>query len=167
MSIAAANLFTRNIYKEYLKRDATPQQEAKVSKLMSLLVKLGALVVIITLDPQFSIDLQLIGGVVILQTLPPIVFGLYTRWFHRWALLAGWAAGMTLGLGMLYKIANPLAGKEHFGGSQWALSRWGFDTKYTVYVGILAVLVNALVAVVLTVVFRAAKAPAGDDVTSE
>jgi SSS family solute:Na+ symporter len=74
---------------------------------------------------------------------------------------------MTLGLGMLYKIANPLAGKEHFGGSQWALSRWGFDTKYTVYVGILAVLVNALVAVVLTVVFRAAKAPAGDDVTSE
>ena len=29
MSIAAANLFTRNIYKEYLKKDATPQQEAQ------------------------------------------------------------------------------------------------------------------------------------------
>ena len=29
MSIAAANLFTRNIYKEYLKRDATPAQEAE------------------------------------------------------------------------------------------------------------------------------------------
>ena len=42
MSIAAANLFTRNIYKEYLKKDATPQQEAKVAKIASLVVKLGA-----------------------------------------------------------------------------------------------------------------------------
>ena len=33
----------------------------------------------------------------ILQTLPAIVFGLFTRWFHRWALLAGWAAGMIYG----------------------------------------------------------------------
>ena len=29
MSIAAANLWTRNIYKEYLNKDATPQQEAR------------------------------------------------------------------------------------------------------------------------------------------
>src|SRR5215207_8357318 len=36
MSIAAANLWTRNIYKEYLNRDATPAQEARVSKIMSL-----------------------------------------------------------------------------------------------------------------------------------
>src|SRR4051794_35960307 len=167
MSIAAANLFTRNIYKEYLKRDATPQQEAKVSKLASLVVKLGALVVIITLDPQFSIDLQLIGGVVILQTLPAIVFGLYTRWFHRWALLAGWAAGMLAGFWMLYDIANPLTGKQHFAGSQWALSRWGFDTKYTVYVGILAVAINAAVCLVVSAVLRAAKAPDTPDATVE
>ena len=25
--------------------------------------------------------------------LPTIIGGLFTRWFHRWALLAGWAAG--------------------------------------------------------------------------
>jgi solute:Na+ symporter, SSS family len=37
--------------------------------------------------------LQPLGGVWILQTFPAIVFGLYTRWFHRWALVAGWAAG--------------------------------------------------------------------------
>jgi SSS family solute:Na+ symporter len=167
MSIAAANLFTRNIYKEYLKRDATPAQEAKVSKIASLVVKFGALLVIIAIDPQFSIDLQLIGGVVILQTLPAIVFGLYTRWFHRWALLAGWAVGLVMGLVMLYNIANPLTGKEHFAGSQWALSRWGFDTTYTMYVGLLAVVANALVAVVLSLLFRAMKAPAGEDLTDE
>ncbi|HEV8175978.1 MAG TPA: sodium:solute symporter, partial [Actinoplanes sp.] len=60
MSIAAANLFTRNIYKEYIKPDATNAQEANVSKITSLVVKLGAVLFIIFLDPQFSIDLQLI-----------------------------------------------------------------------------------------------------------
>jgi SSS family solute:Na+ symporter len=167
MSIAAANLFTRNIFKEYINRDASPQLEAKVSKIASLVVKFGALLVIIAIDPQFSIDLQLIGGVVILQTLPSIVFGLYTRWFHRWALLAGWAVGLVMGLWMLYDIANPLLGKEHFAGSQWALSRWGFDTTYTMYVGLLAVAANALVTVVLTFVLRAMKAPMGEDRTDE
>ena len=42
MSIAAANLFTRNVYKEYLNQDATPAQEARMSKLASLVVKAGA-----------------------------------------------------------------------------------------------------------------------------
>jgi solute:Na+ symporter, SSS family len=130
-------------------------------------VKLGALLVIISIDPQFSIDLQLIGGVVILQTLPAVVFGLYTRWFHRWALLAGWAAGLIAGLWMLYDNANPLIGKAHFAGSQWALSRWGLDTTKTMYVGVLAVAINILVAAVFTVVLRAAKAPAGEDVTAD
>ena len=41
MSIAAANLFTRNICKEYIRRDATPQEEAQVSKIVSLVVKVG------------------------------------------------------------------------------------------------------------------------------
>ncbi|MEN3356419.1 MAG: solute:Na+ symporter, family, partial [Mycobacteriales bacterium] len=87
MSIAAANLFTRNIYKEYIRPGAGPADEARVSKLTSLVVKAGAVVVILVLDPQFSIDLQLIGGVIILQTLPALVLSLYTRWFHRSALL--------------------------------------------------------------------------------
>ena len=48
MSIAAANLFTRNIYKDFIKPDATPAQETKVSKLVSLLVKVGALAFVLT-----------------------------------------------------------------------------------------------------------------------
>jgi SSS family solute:Na+ symporter len=75
MAIAAANLFTRNVYKEYLHRDATPAEEARVSRIASLVVKAGALLVILAIDPQFSIDLQLIGGVIILQTLPALVLG--------------------------------------------------------------------------------------------
>jgi SSS family solute:Na+ symporter len=106
MSIAAANLFTRNIYTEYVNRDATPAQEARVSRFASLVVKAGAVVVILTLDPQFSIDLQLIGGVIVLQTLPAVAISLYTRALHAWALIAGWAVGMLAGLYMLYNTAN-------------------------------------------------------------
>jgi SSS family solute:Na+ symporter len=167
MSIAAANLFARNIYKEYLNRDATPQQEAKVSKITSLLVKVGAVLVILGLDPQFSIDLQLIGGVIILQTLPAIVLGLYTAWFHRWALLAGWAVGLGSGLLMLYDTPNPLREKEHFGGPLYPLSKLGIDSDSVIYTGLIAVLANLAVVVVGSFVLRAVKAPAGVDSTHE
>jgi SSS family solute:Na+ symporter len=165
MSIAAANLFTRNIYKEYLRKDATEKQEATVSKVVSLVVKVGAVACILLLDPEFSIDLQLIGGVIILQTLPAVALGLVTRWFHRGALVAGWAAGLLAGLWMLYQIPNPDKGKEHFGGSAYSLSELGLDTKMTVYVGILALAVNLLVAVAGTVVCRVAKVADGVDAT--
>jgi SSS family solute:Na+ symporter len=166
MSIAAANLFTRNIYKEYLRRDATPRQEAKVSKVTSLVVKVGAVACILFLDPQFSIDLQLIGGVIILQTLPSVALGLYTRWFHRGALVAGLVAGLLAGLAMLYQIPNPNNGRAHFGGSAFPLSDLGLgEVGVTVYVGFLAVLVNLVVAAVLTVLLRSAKVPDGEDAT--
>ncbi|GAA3508504.1 monocarboxylate uptake permease MctP [Actinomadura keratinilytica] len=165
MSIAAANLFTRNIYKEYLRPDATDKQEAAVSKLVSLIVKVGAVACILLLDPEFSIDLQLIGGVIILQTLPAVGLGLFTRWFHRGGLIAGWAAGLAAGLWMLYQIPNPAKGKEHFGGSAFKLSDFGLDTKMTIYVGVVALAVNLVVAVVGTLVCRAAKLADGDDAT--
>jgi SSS family solute:Na+ symporter len=155
MSIAAANLFTRNIYKEYLRTDATPAEEARVSRLTSLVVKAGAVVVILVLDPQFSIDLQLIGGVIIVQTLPAVAIGLYTRALHAWGLIAGWAVGLIAGLYMLYDTPNPVTGKTHFGGAQYALSKLGFgDTKVTVYTGILALALNLIVAIVVSLLLR-------------
>ena len=155
MSIAAANLWTRNIYKEYLNKDATPAQEARSSKLASLVVKVGALVAILAIDPQFSIDLQLIGGVVMLQTLPAVALQLYTRFFHSKALIAGWAVGMAVGLWSLWQIPQRAFGadgtvtivREHFGGSAFPLSALGFDTRTTIYAGILAIAANLVVAV--------------------
>ena len=165
MSIAAANLWTRNIYKEYLRRDATPAQEAKQAKLASLVVKFGAVLFIVAVDPQFSIDLQLIGGVIILQTLPAVAIALYSRWLHRWALVAGWAVGMGYGLYLLYLIPNPAAGRAHFGGSALALDKLTLlgwhpfaGSQVQIYVGFVALLLNLIVAVVLTPVLRG---PAG------
>src|SRR3982751_762578 len=166
MSIAAANLFTRNIYKEYINRDATHAQEAQVSKIASLVVKIGAVAFIVFLDPQFSIDLQLIGGVIILQTAPAVALGLYTRWFHRGALISGWVARMLLALWMLWQIPNAATKRAHFGGSAFPLSKFGFDTPKTIYVGFVAVLVNLVVAIIVTFVMRAMKTPDGVDGTA-
>lgn len=102
MSIAAANLWTRNVYKPYLKPDATDADEAKMAKLSSLLVKLGALAFIIWIPTQYAINLQLLGGIWMLQTVPAIVVGLYGRWFHHRALLLGWLAGMVTGTALSF-----------------------------------------------------------------
>jgi SSS family solute:Na+ symporter len=160
MSIAAANLFTRNIYKAYFRPAATPSEEAQVSKIASLVVKLGALVFVLALSKSFAINLQLLGGVWILQTFPAIVVGLYTRWFHRWAVLAGWAAGMAYGTWTAYGTASPT--QAHFGSPLAAFP--GTSTK--VYIAATAFLLNLLVTVVLTVVFGAMKVDAGVDETS-
>jgi solute:Na+ symporter, SSS family len=160
MSIAAANTFTRNIYRDWIKPDATHAQEAKVGKLVSLLVKAFALVFVLTLDKQNAINFQLLGGIWILQTLPAIVFGLYTRWFHRWALLAGWAVGMVYGTIAAYNVINPTT-KGHFGGSLATIPMLGKMG----YIAMTAFVINLLVAVVLTFVFRALKLDSGRDET--
>src|SRR3954447_8398452 len=170
MSIGAANLWTRNIYKEYIHRGATPQQEARQAKLASLVVKFGAVAFILFIDPQFSIDLQLIGGVIILQTLPAVAIALYTRWLHRWALVAGWVVGLGYGLYLLYTIPNPATGKEHFAGSALTLDKltiFGWHpfagSQVQIYVGFVALVVNLVVAVVVSAVLNAMKVtPARD-----
>ncbi|MEV6272129.1 monocarboxylate uptake permease MctP [Kribbella sp. NPDC051936] len=160
MSIAAANLFTRNIYRDFIKPSATPAQEAKVSKLASLLVKVGALVFVLGMDKTVALNLQLLGGIWILQTFPAIVVGLYTRWFHRYALLAGWAVAMLYGTITAYNVVNP-ATKKHFGGSLANIP----GTTTPAYIALIAFVLNVVVVVVLTVIFRAVKVPDGKDST--
>ncbi len=162
MSIAAANLFTRNIYKAYLKPDANDAQEAKVSKIVSLITKVGALIFVLTLDKQNALNFQLLGGIWILQTLPSIVFGLFTRWFHRWALLAGWAAGMLYGTITAFggctacstrPFANSLAVVPGLGNAG--------------YIGLTSLALNIVVTVVLTAVLNAMKVNNGTDLTQQ
>ncbi|MEV8035417.1 monocarboxylate uptake permease MctP [Streptomyces sp. NPDC002742] len=160
MSIAAANLFTRNIYKDFINPAATPRQETKVSKLVSLLVKVGALVFVLTMDKTVAINFQLLGGIWILQTFPSLVGGLFTRWFHRWALLGGWAVGMLYGTIAAYGVASPT--QKHFGGSSKEIPGIGEIG----YIGLTAFVLNVTVAVVLTFALRAFKAPDGIDETS-
>ena len=157
MSIAAANLFTRTIYKELLKPDATPAQETRVARLASLLMKVGALGFALELNKTFSINLQLLGGIWVLQTFPAIVISLYTRWFHRAALIIGWAVAMLYGTVQAYR--TPGGGQAHFGAS--AAPVFGHVT----YIAIAALILNLAVSAVLTVVFRFTGLQDGYDAT--
>jgi Sodium:solute symporter family len=146
MSIAAANLFTRTIYRELLRPYATPAEETRVARLVSLVMKVGALGFALELNKTFSINLQLLGGIWILQTFPAVVIGLYTRWFHRFALIIGWAVGTIYGTVQAYR--TPGGGQAHFGSS--AAPVFGHVT----YIAITALILNLVVAAALTPVFR-------------
>jgi len=155
MSIAAASLFTRNVYREFLHRECTPRQEAACAKIVSLIVKLGALLFALLIQPDYIINFQLLGGSWILQTFPTVVLGLYTRWFHRTALLGGWLAGMI--------AASWMASTSAFKAPTFALAT-PFGPQ-TAYIGFYALIVNLAVAAALTWIFDAAKLPRGAAIT--
>jgi SSS family solute:Na+ symporter len=134
MSIGAANPFTRNIWKAYVNPAVLPAAEAHVARLAGLAVKAGALMVSLFLPAQFTLDLQLLGGVWILRTFPAIIFGLFTGWFRAGGILAGWAAGFSAGTGLIW--ANNFK----------PLQMLDFGTGgMTLYSGLIALGVNILV----------------------
>ncbi|HEV2562091.1 MAG TPA: sodium:solute symporter [Rhizomicrobium sp.] len=140
MSIACANLFTRNIYREYLDPNCAPARESQVAKIASLVVKVGALFFIIALPTSYAIELQLLGGIWIIQTLPAVLLGLYTRWLNPWALLTGWAAGIATGTWM--------AAELNFAKSIYALHIFGWTVPC--YAALSSLLLNIAVSVVLS-----------------
>ncbi len=155
MSIAASNLWTRNIYKEFISPNCTPKQEAQMAKWVSLIVKFGALVFVLGFSSQYAIYLQLLGGVWIIQTLPAVVLGLYTRWLNQWALLIGWATGIVTGTWMAASVNFAAAYPLHIGG----LTAPG-------YIAVWTLILNLVVTVVLTAIFNALGAAKPRDETA-
>jgi len=140
MSIAASNLFTRNLYGELRRTPMTPAEESKNAKVVSLFLKFGALAFVLFVKAQYAIELQLLGGIWIGQLFPSVVLGLFTRWFHGRALLWGWGAGMATGTGLA--LARDLKSSVfpfQFGGH-----------TYVVYAAIPALMVNLVVSVAAT-----------------
>jgi SSS family solute:Na+ symporter len=144
MSIAAANLYTRNIHREFFNKNPTDREESQIAKWVSLIVKLGALVFIIFVPTTYAIQLQLLGGIWIVQTFPSVLLGLYTRWFNDWALLVGWAVGTALGTAMAVSVNFAAAYPLAFAGHTFP----GYSAFYTV-------ILNLVIAIVLTPLFNA------------
>ncbi|NED20141.1 sodium:solute symporter, partial [Streptomyces sp. SID9913] len=154
MSIAAATSFVRNVYVEYVHPTATPKRQVRIAKAVSLTAKLGAVAFVFGLRDQDAINLQLLGGVWILQVFPAVAVGLYTRWLHPRALLAGWAAGMVTGT--------------------WLVVREGFSSivplgpgggPLEIYAGVAALVLNLTVAVACTAALHRLGVPRGADAT--
>jgi SSS family solute:Na+ symporter len=151
MSIAAANLFTRNIYREFWRPDCTHREESQMAKWVSLVVKAGALAFILFIPQQYAIQLQLLGGIWIIQTLPSVILSLYTRWLNPWALLIGWGAGITIG--------TWVAAKQSFT-TTWPLVIAGYTIPG--YTAFYTFLINLALTLALTPIFNALLTPAKD-----
>lgn len=106
MAIASANLLVRNVIKE-IKTDLTPRDETNLAKWISAVIKFVALAFVFLVPATYAINLQLLGGIIITQTLPAVFLGLYTEWFNPWALIAGWAVGITSGSYMFAVFGLP------------------------------------------------------------
>jgi len=156
MSIAASNLFTRNIYVQFIRPNCTPKQEAQNAKITSLIVKFGALLFIIFLPLQYAITLQLLGGIWISQTIPAVIVGLYTRWLNPWALIMGWAAGLIAGTWMAASLS--------FQSAVFPLAVDGFTVPG--YAALYALVINFAVSIVLSLLFNPIQATRGTDQTS-
>jgi SSS family solute:Na+ symporter len=140
MSIGAANTFTRNIWKPFIHPKMTGTEEAVLAKLMSLIVKVGALAFILLVPTKFALDLQLLGGVWMSQIFPAVVCGLFSRWFNGWALFFGWAAGMLLGTWLAW---TPAA---------WVPVHALFGTGIGLYNGLIGLAANIAVAALLSAI---------------
>jgi SSS family solute:Na+ symporter len=144
MSIACANLFTRNIWREYVEPDCHPAREARVAKVASLVVGFGGLFFAIGLPVQYAIQLQLLGGVWIIQTLPSVLLGLYFRRFHPHALLVGWLTGITAGTAMAWTKAGIA--------TTYALHVFG--VAIPCYAALSSLILNVLVTCALSLIFN-------------
>ena len=84
---------------------------------------------------KFALDLQLLGGVWILQTFPAVVFGLFFAWFRAPALLLGWAVGLATGTALAFMDGVKPVHAFVIGGD-----------SYSMYTGLFALVVNIVVA---------------------
>ncbi|HTV85293.1 MAG TPA: sodium:solute symporter family protein [Dyella sp.] len=134
MSIGAANVFTRNFWRAYVNPAISPEGEASVAKLASLAVQIGALLVILYLPIQFALYLQLLGGMWILQTLPSVVFGLYSQRLRAPELLSGLVAGLASGTWFIW--SDGLKPIHHVALGSFSVS---------LYTGLLALAINLVV----------------------
>jgi SSS family solute:Na+ symporter len=142
MAIAAANIFARDIWGQVLHHGA--DGGAKIAKRFAILMILGALAFILVLPLTFAVQLQLLGGMWIIQTLPAVMVSVFTRALNGWALLVGWAVGIV--------TATWLAALNHFATAIWPFHVLGFTVPC--YIALATVLLNGAVAWALSPLFN-------------
>jgi SSS family solute:Na+ symporter len=153
MCIGGANLIASNVFHEF--SSERPAVETFVAKLLTVALCACALLFVFFVPVPYAIDFQLLGGALMLQIFPAFVLGLWTRWFHPKALLAGWACGLIASCAMAYAS--------------------GFSSNYTLHLrggsltGLIAfysLVLNLVVSAGITLVLRAANHGAGIDRTT-
>jgi SSS family solute:Na+ symporter len=153
MAIAAANIFSRDIYSQFM---ASGGLETVVAKLFSIVMIIGAVVFILVIPNTYAVQLQLLGGMWIIQTFPSVVFSVFTRFFNGTALLIGWAVGIF--------TATYLVALNHFVGSTYPFHLFGMTLPS--YIAFATVILNAALALVLSVPLNMFASDRGRDITT-
>jgi SSS family solute:Na+ symporter len=87
---------------------------------------------------------------------PAVVLGLYTRLFHGWGLLVGWFAGTALGTWMAWTL--------DFKAPVYPLKLFGVTVPC--YIALSSLVVNLVIAAVLSVLFHAIATDRHKDATA-
>jgi SSS family solute:Na+ symporter len=135
MSVSAANVFSRNIWHQYIRPRASHREEANVAKAVSAIIKFGALAFILAVTTQYVLYFQTAGGAWILQTLPAVFLAVWFGWMDRWATIAGWAVGIGWTTYLLVE--------EGFKTSTYS---FGFLGHLTIFLGLPPLIANLIVA---------------------
>lgn len=135
MAMAQANLLTRNIIKEF-KPNITGRSEIRITKISSTVFKFIALGFVFLVPATYAISLQLLGGILIAQILPSVLFGLYVKSLKKTPLIIGLLAGIGSGIYMVESANN-------FG----ALTTSLFGTTFgPVYIAVISLAINLAIA---------------------
>ncbi len=141
MAIAIANLLTRNIIKEF-KPKLGAHLETKTAKWIAVLFEFIALGFVFIVPATYAIQLQLLGGIIILQTLPAVFIALFTNKLNKYGLGFGWLVGIVSGI-WLVEEAN------HFGLLSTSLMASPFGL---LFIGATATALNLVIALVWSAV---------------
>ncbi len=137
MAMAQANLLARNVVGEA--RKLRPETETRIAKYSSIVFKFLALGFVFVIPSTYAVQLQLFGGVLILQILPSLFFGLFRYRLGKYSLMAGLLVGVGYGL-YLMEYANKFL--------VWTTTLYVASPFGYLYIGLTAVLVNIAIVLV-------------------
>jgi SSS family solute:Na+ symporter len=139
MAMSQSNLFTRNIVKELYPKMSQSREAltAKIAMIVFLFIAVGFVFVF---PLSYSVQLQLLGGIIILQTLPSLFLGLVTNKLNKYSLMAGLLVGLGLGIYWM-EVAN------HF--QAWTTTLLPISSSVgSLFIGFLALSANLIIVLV-------------------
>ncbi|BAB60465.1 proline permease [Thermoplasma volcanium GSS1] len=148
MSMSQATLLTRNVIR-YVNRNLEEKRETFIAKLSMVFFQLLALGFVFIVPETYAISLQLIGGIIILQTLPAVFLGMYVKHLEKYAIAAGWLAGIASGV--YFEIYSNFV-YLHYSIIKTTLMPSAFGL---IFVGLTALVINLVVVVIGTAIVYA------------
>jgi SSS family solute:Na+ symporter len=135
MAMSQANLLTRNIIKE-IRPNTSAISEIRITKISSTIFKFVALGFVFATPGTYAISLQLLGGLLIIQTLPAVFFGLYVKSLRKEPLITGLLVGVFSGIFMVEST-------NHFGALTSSL--FSIPIFGSVYIAVIALAFNLII----------------------